>query len=342
MRASKLLVAVAALAVTHALPLPDDDAVGVVWQFENTTWIENLAVRGNGEILCTSLSAGAIFMVNPFAHTVSPNGAACRDDAKTSQEVTVHQFEAGNGVLGIAEIENDVFIVVTSQINLATSVAIPGSAAAWRVAMGAWTLGDDKPVTLVANLTDVGLPDGVVALSDPGAVLVADAAKGLIWKLDTINGKYDIIIQDDIFLSSNPQIPLGVDGLHVVDDYLYFTDLGDNILCRVSIDAAGYATDQIELIATMPAPDDFALAEDGTAYVVGANQLYRVSAAGKVDVLAGSVNDTTLEGATSAQFGRTREDAGVLYIWTNGGLLVPTNGRLIGGQILAINVEAFI
>ncbi|KAK3616273.1 hypothetical protein LTR56_026067 [Elasticomyces elasticus] len=325
MRPSKLLVAVAALAFTHTLPLPDDDAVGVVWQFENTTWIENLAVRENGEILCTSLSAGAIFMVNPFAHT----------------EVAVHQFEAGNGVLGIAEIENDVFIVVTSQINLATSVATPGSAAAWRVDIGAWTLGDGQPVTLIANLTDVGLPDGVVALSEPGAALVADAAKGLIWKLDTINGKYDIIIQDDIFLSSNPQIPLGVDGLHIIGDYLYFTNLGDNILCRVSIDAAGNATDQIELVATIPAPDDFALAEDGTAYVVGANQLNRVSPAGKVDVLAGGVNDTTLEGATSAQFGRTREDAGVLYIGTNGGLLVPTNGRLIGGQILAINVEAF-
>ncbi|KAK4895427.1 hypothetical protein LTR27_006491 [Elasticomyces elasticus] len=324
MRASKLLVAVTAFAFTHALPLPDDDAVGVVWQFENTTWIENLAVRENSEILCTSLSADATFMVNPFAHTVSPNGAAYSDDAKTFQEVTVHQFEAGNGVLGIAEIENDVFIVVTSQINLATSVAIPGSAAAWRVDMGAWTLGDDQPVTLIANLTDVGLPDGVVALSEPGAVLVADAAKV------------------DIFLSSSPQIPLGVDGLHIVDDYLYFTNLGDNILCRVSIDAAGNATDQIELVATMPAPDDFALAEDGTAYVVGANQLYRVSPAGNVDVLAGGVNDTTLEGATSAQFGRTREDAGVLYIGTNGELLVPTNGRLIGGQILAINVEAFV
>ncbi|KAK3668217.1 hypothetical protein LTR22_000902 [Elasticomyces elasticus] len=81
----RLLIALAAFTLTQALPLPDDDAIGVVWQFPNTTWIENLAVRANGEVLCTSLSADAIFMVNPFAYT----------------EVTVHQFEAGSGVLGI-------------------------------------------------------------------------------------------------------------------------------------------------------------------------------------------------------------------------------------------------
>ncbi|TKA83152.1 hypothetical protein B0A55_00708 [Friedmanniomyces simplex] len=325
MRTSNLFVLLTSIFLANSLPFPNDNAVGVVWQFPNTTWIENLAVRQNGKILCTSLSAAAIFMVNPFEHT----------------ETTVHQFEAGNGVLGITEIEDDVFVIVSSRVNLATSAAAPGSAAAWKVDMGTWTQGDNNPVTLIANLTDVGLPDGVVPLSEPGAVLIADATKGLIWKLATINGKYTVVIQDDILVSSNPRIPLGVDGLHIVDGYLYFTNLGDNILCRVSIDNAGNATDEIELVATMPAPDDFALAAEGTAYVAGANQLYRVSPAGQVDVLAGGINDTTLEGATSAQFGRTRHDAGVLYIGTNGGLLVPVNGRLIGGQILAVNIDQF-
>ncbi|KAK5688485.1 hypothetical protein LTS10_000463 [Elasticomyces elasticus] len=204
---------------------------------------------------------------------------------------------------------------------------------------------------LIANLTDV-----VVALSEPGAVLVADAAKGLIWKLDTINGKYDIIIQDDIFLSSSPEIPLGVDGLHIVDDYLYFTNLGDNILCRVSIDAAGNATDQIELVAMMPAPDDFALAEDGTAHVVGADQLYRVSPwqGGRAGWRrqrhhTGGCHVRTIRSYSGGCWRAVHR----LVIWTyaypstdvsagtNRGLLVPTNGRLIGGQILAINVEAF-
>ncbi|KAK4580424.1 hypothetical protein LTR86_000627 [Recurvomyces mirabilis] len=311
---------------THALPTPSDDAVSLIYQFPNTTWIENLAVRQNGDILCTSLSAAAIFLVNPVEHTAE----------------TVVQFEARNGVLGITEIGDDVFVAVTSQVNLMTSGAAPGSAAAWRIDMKAWSSGAQIFVTLLANLTQIGLPDGIVPLpSKPTTILIADAAKGLIWKLDTLSGTYTIVIEDDILHSSNPLLPLGVDGLHIIDEYLYFTNLGDNILCRVAIDKSGNATDEIELVATMPFPDDFALAEDGTAYVVGANQLYRVSPDGVVVVLAGGINDTTLEGVTSAQFGRTREDAGVLYMGTNGGLLAPVNGRVIGGQLLAINVEQF-
>jgi len=106
-------------------------------------------------------------------------------------------------------------------------------------------------VTLIANLTDVGLPDGVVALSEPGVVLIADAGKGLVWKLDANTDQYTIVIEDDIFISNNPHIPLGVDGVHIVNEYLYFTNLGDNILGRVSIDTAGNATDEIEIVAVI-------------------------------------------------------------------------------------------
>ena len=124
MRIPELFIAITSFLLANSLPFPDDDAVVVVWQFPNPTWIENLAVRVNGEILCTSLSRDAVFMVNPFEHT----------------ELTVVQFEPGNGALGIAEISNDVFVVVTCQVDLATSSGVPGSAAAWKLDMNAWTL----------------------------------------------------------------------------------------------------------------------------------------------------------------------------------------------------------
>ena len=108
---------------SYLLPYPNDDAVGVVWQFPNSTWIENLAVRQTGEILASSLSRYALYQVDPFSHT----------------ESTIAEF-GGDGVLGIAEVENDVFIVVTAKVNLATSVATPGSAKAWKVDMAAWSL----------------------------------------------------------------------------------------------------------------------------------------------------------------------------------------------------------
>lgn len=105
-------------------PVPGDNAVGVVWTFPNETWIENLAVRQNGEILATSLSRNAVYLVDPFEHTAT----------------TVHQFGPGNGVLGIAEIENDIFALATADINLKTSSATKGSNKIWRLDMTAWNL----------------------------------------------------------------------------------------------------------------------------------------------------------------------------------------------------------
>jgi streptogramin lyase len=117
------LVLTALVTFATALPFPDDDAVGLVWQFPKGTWIENLAVRQSGEVLASSLSRSALYQVDPFRHT----------------ETTIAQF-GGDGVLGIAEVENDVFVVVTAQVNLATSAATPGSAKAWKVDMVTWSL----------------------------------------------------------------------------------------------------------------------------------------------------------------------------------------------------------
>ncbi len=105
-----------------ALPVANNDAVSVLWTFPNETWIENLAVRQNGAVLCTSINRAAIYQVDPFEHTAT----------------TVHQFSSS--VLGLAEISVDVFAVVTAEVNLATNAATPGSAAIWRVDMSAWSL----------------------------------------------------------------------------------------------------------------------------------------------------------------------------------------------------------
>ena len=112
--------------IIRALPLGHDNrnAVAVVWTFPNETWIENLAIRSNGAALCTSINRAAIYQIDPFNHVAT----------------TVHQFARTDGTLGIAEIENDVFVVVSANISLDTNTAWPGSAKIWRVDMAAWSL----------------------------------------------------------------------------------------------------------------------------------------------------------------------------------------------------------
>ena len=173
-------------------------------------------------------------------------------------------------------------------------------------------------------------------------VLLADAAKGIVWRVDTYTGAYSVVIQNDVFLPTNPLIPLGVDGVHILRNELYFTNLGNNLLGVVQISANGTAIGALQNISNQLAfPDDFAVTDNGTVYVVGDNTLWRVTPNGGVDVLAGGAQDLALEGATSAQFGRTKDDAGVLYVGTNGGLLAAVDGVLHGGQLLAVNVGLY-
>jgi hypothetical protein len=112
----------AVMLVAHAFPLPYDSAVDVVWSFPDGTWIENLAVRQNGQVLCTSLTAAALYLVDPFRHTTE----------------LIHQFDPDEDLLGVTEIENDIFAVVSANISFTTSTASPGSAKLWRVDIRAW------------------------------------------------------------------------------------------------------------------------------------------------------------------------------------------------------------
>jgi hypothetical protein len=144
---------------------------------------------------------------------------------------------------------------------------------------------------------------------------VADAAEGVVWRVNTSDGGYEIAIEDQAFKPTNPTIPLGVDGIHIADRRLYFTNLGNNSLGRIPIDNYGNPTGPVEnLTSKLVFPDDFALRPDGTAFVTGANTLWQVGPNGEVKGLAGGLGDKTLEGVTSAQFSRTNSDRNVLYL----------------------------
>lgn len=112
--------------VASALPLSsaNGNAVATLWTFPNETWIENLADRANGVVLCTSLNRAGVYQVDPLSHIAD----------------MVHQFQSTEGVLGIAEISNDAFVTVTANVSLGTSTTWLGSAKIWRLDLAAWEL----------------------------------------------------------------------------------------------------------------------------------------------------------------------------------------------------------
>ena len=202
--------------------------------------------------------------------------------------------------------------------------------------------GDPEAVKLIANLTDVQLPDGIASLDcDPGAVLLADAHKAVIWRVDTTTGMHTVAIDSPLFQEG--ALPLGVDGIHILNNELYFTNLATSLLGKATLTAEGSVKGSIQNLSTSATlGDDFCLAEDGTAYVAGDNTLWRVRPDGATDAIVGGANSTVLQGVTSAQFGRTKRDRDVVYMGTQGGLLfLPPGGDIHGGQLLAVNVGLF-
>ncbi|KAI7283741.1 hypothetical protein KC345_g2768 [Hortaea werneckii] len=315
------------IATGAALLHAGDSAVGSIWTFPNETWIENLATRQNGMLLCTSLNRFAVYQVDPFGHTA----------------VVVHQFDSGEDALGITEVQNDIWIVATSNVNLTTSTAEPGSAKIWRLDMGAWSVGAKDPVKLINNLPDVGLPDALTTLDfDRGTVLLADASKSIVWHVDTTSGKYTAAINSTSFAPGS-KLPLGVDGIHNLHRELYFTNPSSNLFGKIAINDDGTAAGPIQTISTAAeVGDDFAVAEDGTAYVAGNNTIWRVKQDGQTQALVGGNGSTVVQGITSATFSRTSSDRGVLYLGTNGGMLLPPpEAQVHGGQVLAVNVNLF-
>jgi hypothetical protein len=98
-------VRVNGLAFSHAhtpTTLPTCD----IHQFPNHTWVENLAVHQNGQIVVTILSAPELYQVDPF-HTDSP-------------PTLIHHIPGVLGLLGIVELQHDVFYIIVSNWSVST------------------------------------------------------------------------------------------------------------------------------------------------------------------------------------------------------------------------------
>lgn len=61
-----------------------------------------------------------------------------------------------------------------------------------------------------------------------------------------------------------------------------------------------------------------------------------------MEAVAGAVDQLTIAGGTSCQFGRTESNRNVLYVATCGGLAAPVNGTEVEeGKIVAIDTSTF-
>ncbi|KAK5696639.1 hypothetical protein LTR97_007943 [Elasticomyces elasticus] len=327
-----------------------DAAIRTVYEFPNTTWVENLAIRPNGHILTTIIGLPEVWNVDPFSQTAE----------------LVYTFpEPANSVLGITETEPDVFAVVVGFFNPATISGLKGSYSIWSIDLREehWGNGphhhhqppsnDTKAqVNKITDIPSAVFLNGLTTLpsSHGELILVGDSFQGVIYSVNLRTSAFAIVLDEPEFKPLPTALfLLGVNGIHVSakGDYLYFVNSFQvPLLGRVPITDKGTASGPVEIVVSETdflrnegfQADDFALDAENTAWIAGnpSGYLLKITSDGNVTEVIGG-NSTLIAGDTAAAFGRGRQ-SDVLYLVTNGGLAYTADG-VVGGKVVAVNTK---
>lgn len=285
-------------------------------------------------MLLTVLSLPHLDQLNPFEPNPKPH--------------TLFSFPDAKSVAGIAEIDHKVFAMAVGNFSL-ESGSVNGS---WSIWKGRFTEKKSPPIfAKVTDFSEAIFPNGMCGLpgtSTPHAILNGDIRTGKVWRINTTTGAHEVIIDNNLTAVAPDPVfgESGVNGIHVINESLYFVNTGQRILARMPIEPDGTPIRPPEIIARFNAPlelDDFAIQDDVGYFVTGSGNSIasiRLDGHSKAKIIAGQLNSTEIAEPTSAAFGRTRHDKHVLYVVTAGGLAAPVNGNItVGAQVLAVDMK---
>ena len=325
-----LLISLEALAIPLKTGVGRNAEIIQLYQFPNETWIENLAVRADNQLLLGDLTLPNLYLLDP---------------SKKESPTLIHQFDNATAVFGIAEYEPDVFAVGAGNFSL-TEGNVPGSYSVYKVDFTC----SPPSVSLIAHAPQVNQLNGVCTLPYmPGYILLGDLYGGQIFRLDIATGTTKLVVPP-----TNPLVGLGynsvlhtagVDGIFVLNDTLYVANGGTGIFGTLRINADGTPAEDAQPVTLAYAAngtywDDFAVTGQGEVYAVtGSGNTIVEFGTGLEEVVAGDLNSTLLAMPTSARLSRGSEEGKWLYVTTGGGELKPVNGdEIVGGQVIAIHL----
>lgn len=197
-----------------SLPLP----VEVIYRFPRRTSVENLTIRSNGLILATTFFAPEIYQVDPKTCTVS----------------LVAEIPAATGLLGIAEIEKDVFYVVAGNISATLLIPTAGNFSVWRVDINMFKPNKSlAKVQRVVEIPQAKFLNGATVLSrKEWILLIADSLLGSVFRVNTRSKEAKVVMKDPLFdVASATSVAVGINGLKLDrnNDEPYFTNTNQDL-----------------------------------------------------------------------------------------------------------------
>ena len=300
-------------------------STSTVFQLDkNNTWFENLVVRPNGSLLATRLDVPDLWSISPGSNNSAGSGRP------------LYTFPNASSLVGIAQVDIDTYIVVAGNVSLSTFTAAPSSFAIWTIDL----TDSDAPVARrITHMPEADFLDGITRFNKD-IFLIADTAKGEIWRLNITNRDYSTDISKSVLLpASSASNKIGVNGLKVRKGYVYFTSTTKAIYGRIPVNKDAIQVGPVEIITSGFTLDDFYLAQDGRAYLAtnSENRLFEVSPLGEVLLVAGGLNELTVAGLTAVA---SSQDGKTLYVTTNGGMSSPVSCALVEpAKIVAVRIE---
>ncbi|KAI1101369.1 hypothetical protein F4804DRAFT_344045 [Jackrogersella minutella] len=302
-----------------------------IFQFNETgTWLENVAVRPNGDLLLTMLSPSASLWTLKKPYAPDPEMSL------------VHRFQGGEpGLVGIAETTPDVFVLVAADF-VAVGEPAPGSYAVWEVSLRG---GAAPAVRKVADFPEARLANGAAHVPGGDVVLVADSFAGALWRLDTRTGRRESVLAvPEMAAPPAGALPIGINGLKVHGGYAYWSNSAAAAIYRARIGGDGYpvANATVETVAELDSPfvDDFAFDSRGLLWAAtnSDNKVDVVRPDGTCRTMVGGAAQDTVAGDSAVAFGRTPWDRSTFYVTTSGAL--PGN-RTEPAKVVAVNRAGF-
>jgi sugar lactone lactonase YvrE len=202
---------------------------------------------------------------------------------------------------------------------------------------GLWRIDPDGTAALLAGLPEDSFPNGVTLSEDGSTAYVADAALATVWMVDVASGAVGRAYEGDALARRRfVALPPGANGIHLLDGDAWVTNSDAGTLLRFPILGDGRFGDPEVVVSGVPA-DDFALDEDGTAYLTTHiyDTVVRVDPDGTRSVIADERQDVT--GATDCALVVAPDGSRTLYVVTDGGALA-TGDAEAAGTLVALDL----
>lgn len=276
----------------------------IIAEFPVNTFLENIAVDTEGNLLITSYEEGKIYRVT------------------TTGDITEVANTNGNAAGIVVDHQGNLLVAGATHDKIATVFRID----------------HNGTVESILTIPDAIFLNGMAPLTD-NRYLIADSYKGAIWEIDAIKKTARVWLQHQRLARSSPNHPFpAVNGLKIYNSTLYASNTQRQHLIRIPINN-DYTAGSPQLSLTNVNLDDFAFDIQGNLYATTHvyNSVVRIAPDGQITTITKA--EQVMAGSTALAFGRGASDRARIYVVTNGGMSLPLPAGLEPAKVVCLEVS---